>query len=264
MAIMAKSRTTRPKLRNSILPKVGGTSARQEPAEVLAPLVIRMAGYAESQLEQSITAAVRRNAAKAIAVAGNDSVLDDLQTRINREAQQLLIDQRPDQADLNQILGAMRIAGDLERIGDYAANIAKRVRPLAEFADLPQIGAVSRMGRLVRDLLSSVVTAYSRNDLAGAIEAWHRDEDLDDLYTSLHREVLTYMMEDPRNITGYIHILFIAKNVERIGDHATNIAEMVHLIVTGEPFNKVRPTGDDTSDQLIRPADRDKPAGAND
>ena len=220
----------------------------------LAPLVIRMAGHAESQLELAMNSVMRRDAAGAAKVPPGDQVLDELQRRIDQQAQIALMADRPTQADLNEILGAMRIAADLERIGDYAANISKRVQPLAQFTDLPQIGAVSRMGRLVRELLNSVVTAYSRRDLAGAIDAWHRDEDLDDLYTSLHRGVLTYMMEDPRNITGYIHILFIAKNVERIGDHATNIAERVHLIISGEPFDQARPKGDDTPQQLIRPS----------
>lgn len=229
---------------------------RQEPNAVLSPLVIRMAGEAENQVELAVGTVMRRDAAAAEKVSANDRSLDNRELKIESEAQRLLMRQQPDQSDLHEILGAMRIAGDLERIGDYAANIAKRVRPLANFRDLPRIGAVERMGRLVRELLSAVVDAYSRRDLAGAIDAWHRDEDLDDLYTSLHREVLTYMMEDPRNITGYIHLLFIAKNLERIGDHATNIAEVVHLILRGEPFDMARPKGDDTSHQLVRPKDK--------
>ncbi|MBV6631660.1 MAG: phosphate signaling complex protein PhoU [Alphaproteobacteria bacterium] len=230
--------------------------ARQEPNAVLSPLVIRMAGEAENQVELAVGTVMRRDTSAAERVSANDRILDDLEHRIDEEAQKLLMAQQPSQTDLHEILGAMRIAGDLERIGDYAANIAKRVRPLASFSDLPRVGAVERMGRLVRELLSAVVNAYSRRDLAGAIDAWHRDEDLDDLYTSLHREVLTYMLEDPRNITGYIHLLFIAKNLERIGDHATNIAEVVHLMLSGEPFDKARPKGDDTSYQLVRPGQK--------
>ena len=245
MRTMTRSRQTQNK------PGKTGFSAA---AGQLAPLVIRMAGHAESQLELAMNSVVRRDPGSAARVPPGDKVLDDLQQRIDQQAQLALMADRPTQADLNEILGAMRIAADLERIGDYAANISKRVEPLAQCTDLPPLGAVSRMGRLVRELLNSVVTAYSRRDLAGAIDAWHRDEDLDDLYTSLHREVLTYMIEDPRNITGYIHILFIAKNVERIGDHATNIAERVHLIISGEPFDKVRPKGDNTPQQLIRPS----------
>lgn len=247
MAIMAKIRTSVPAPKTPSIPEI---------MTALSPLVIRMAGHAESQLEMAMNSAIRRDARGAARVPPGDDVLDELQALIDAKAQQLLIAHRPSPEDLNEILGAMRIAGDLERIGDYAANISKRVVPLAEFRELPPIGAVSRMGRLVGELLHGVVTAYSRRDLAGAIDAWHRDEDLDDLYTSLHREVLTYMMEDPRNITGYIHILFIAKNVERIGDHATNIAEQVHLIISGEPFDEARPKGDETPGHLIRPAEK--------
>ncbi|MEO0393789.1 MAG: phosphate signaling complex protein PhoU [Pseudomonadota bacterium] len=237
--------------------QLGPNPAADAHMGTLSPLVIRMAGHAESQLQLAMNAVIRRDARTAARVSPGDHVLDDLQVQIDRQAQELLIRHRPSQANLHEILGAMRIAGDLERVGDYAANIAKRVEPLAEFRDLPPIGAVDRMGRLVQELLHGVVTAYSRRDLSGAIDAWHRDEDLDDLYTSLHRELLTYMIEDPRNITGYIHILFIAKNVERIGDHATNIAEQVHLMISGEPFDKARPKGDETPGHVVRPVAKD-------
>lgn len=223
------------------------TEPRLDPATLLSPLVVRMAGYAESQLEAAIETLFRRDAEAAQRVRDNDRTLDRMQLSIDEAAQGLLMNQSPTRRDLDEILGAMRIAGDLERIGDYAANIAKRAVTLSSLPDFPRIGAVGRMGRLVRELVSNVIDAYSRRDPAGAIDVWHRDEDIDDLYTSLHREVLTYMMEDPRNLTGYIHILFIAKNIERIGDHSTNIAETVHQILRGEPFGQSRRKGDETS-----------------
>jgi phosphate transport system protein len=234
------------------------TPPKLNPVTQLSPLVVRMAGHAESQLEAAIGTLMRRDAEAAQKVRSNDESLDKLQAKIDREAQALLIRQRPDETELNEILGAMRIAADLERIGDYAANIAKRAVPLAALPDFPRIGTVGRMGKLVCELLSSVADAYSHRDPAGAIDVWHRDEDLDDLYTSLHREVLTHMMEDQRNIRGYIHILFIAKNIERIGDHATNIAESVHLILRGKPFEKARPKGVDATFQPVPPADTDQ------
>lgn len=142
---------------------------------------------------------------------------------------------------------------DLERIGDYAANIAKRSLALVQVPVVRPVMALPRMGRMVQQIIKDVLDAYTERDLEKALSAWRQDESVDDLYTSLFRETLTYMMEDPRNITPCTHLLFIAKNIERIGDHATNIAELIHFLLTGKPVTDVRPKGDATSFTVVTP-----------
>ena len=156
-------------------------------------------------------------------------------------------------SDLREIVSALKIASDLERIGDYAANIAKRSLALAQLPAVRPAGAIPRMGRLVQEIMKEVLDAFIERDVDKAVAARRRDEELDDLYTSLFREVLTYMMEDPRNITPCTHLLFIAKNLERIGDHATNIAETIHFLVIGHPLTSERPKGDESSFTVVTP-----------
>ncbi len=149
--------------------------------------------------------------------------------------------------DLREIVSALKISSDLERIGDYAANIAKRSLALAQLPAVRPVVGIPRMGTLVAGILKDVLDSYTERDVAKAIAAWERDQELDDLYTSLFREVLTDMMEDPRNITPCTHLLFMAKNLERIGDHATNVAETIHFLVVGEPLAGERPKNDTSS-----------------
>jgi phosphate transport system protein len=150
--------------------------------------------------------------------------------------------------DLREIVGALRLSNDLERIGDLAKNIAKRVVALeGEFRPHQVIRGVEHMTELVLGQLKLVLDSYVRRDVAMALEVWRRDEEIDGVYNSLFRELLTYMMEDPRNITFCTHLLFCAKNIERMGDHATNIAESVHYIVEGHALADERPKGDTTS-----------------
>jgi phosphate transport system protein len=154
--------------------------------------------------------------------------------------------------DLREIVGALRISNDLERIGDLAENIAKRVTLLTdEFRIHDVVIHLQRMADLARDQLSRVLDSYERRDVAKALDVWHRDTEVDALNTSLFRELLTYMMEDPRNIGFCAHMLFCAKNIERIGDHATNIAESVYYIVEGRPIEAERPKADLTSRELL-------------
>jgi phosphate transport system protein len=150
--------------------------------------------------------------------------------------------------DLRDIVGALRVSNDLERIGDLAKNIGKRVVALGHEVRFPTVmRGVEHMTELVLAALKSVLDAYMRRDLEVALEVWKGDEEIDSVNNSLFRELLTYMMEDPRNITFCTHLLFCAKNIERMGDHATNIAETVHYMVKGRPLIDERPKGDTTS-----------------
>jgi phosphate transport system protein len=150
--------------------------------------------------------------------------------------------------DLREIVGALRVCNDLERIGDLAKNIGKRVAVLdGDFAPQKLIRGVEHMAALVLGQLKQVLDAYTGHDVATALVVWKSDEEIDAMCTSLFRELLTYMMEDPRNITFCIHLMFCAKNIERMGDHATNIAETVHYMVEGRPITDQRPKGDTTS-----------------
>ena len=208
--------------------------------EQISNIIIRMAGVAEAQVEAAAQAVVRRDAAMAAQVIQADHQLDLLQQDIDSETLRLLALRQPMASDLREIVSALKIAADLERIGDYAANIAKRSIALAQLPAVRPVGAIPRMGRLVQEIMKEVLDAFIERDVDKAVAARHRDEELDDLYTSLFREVLTYMMEDPRNITPCTHLLFIAKNLERIGDHATNIGEKIDYMIHGRQINRPR------------------------
>ena len=221
----------------------------------LTALISQMGGLAEAQVETSVRAVVKRDASLAAAVLQSDARLDQYEHDIDAEAIRMLALRQPMAADLREIVSALKIAADLERIGDYAANIAKRAMVLAQVPPVRPAGAIPRMGKMVQEIMKEVLDAYVDRNLDMAIAAWRRDEELDDLYTSLFREVLTYMMEDPRNITPCTHLLFIAKNLERIGDHATNIAETIHFLVVGHSLKTARPKGDISSYAVVNPGD---------
>jgi phosphate transport system protein len=162
---------------------------------------------------------------------------------------------QPMAVDLREIVSALRISNDLERIGDLAKNIAKRVIALnAEFPPPKLNRGVEHMTDLLLSQLKAVLNAYARRSVAEAMAVWRGDEEIDAVCTSVFRELLTYMMEDPRNISFCIHLLFCAKNIERMGDHATNIAETVHYMIEGKPVTDQRPKGDTTSFAALRKA----------
>ncbi|MFM2044858.1 MAG: phosphate transport system protein PhoU [Pseudomonadota bacterium] len=221
----------------------------------LSNLITQMGGVAEAQIEAAVQAVGRRDVDLAGRVMQADGRLDEYERQIEQEAVRMLALRQPMGVDLREILGALKISADLERTGDYAANIAKRSMALAQLPVVRPAAAIPRMGRLVQEMLKDVLDAYIDRDVEKAVAAWHRDEELDDLYTSLFREVLTYMMEDPRNITPCTHLLFIAKNLERAGDHATNIAETIHFLVKGHPLSTARPKSDESSFAVVAPDD---------
>jgi len=216
----------------------------------------RMGEIALAQLEAAIDAVMERDSDVAMRIVQNDGAIDRLEHEVSQDVVRLLALRQPMARDLREILAALRIAADIERIGDYAANVAKRSIVLNQSAPMQLTYALPRLARLAEGLVREVLTAYHDNDADRALAAWARDEELDEQYTGLFRELLTYMMEDPRNITPCTHLLFMAKNLERIGDHATNIAEYVYFLVHGEQINQTRRKGDTTAGVGLNATDR--------
>ena len=201
----------------------------------LTRMVAEMGGLAEKQVADSIDALVERDTDRAQGTVAADLAIDALQREIEEKAVLTIARRQPMAVDLREIVGALRVANDLERIGDLAKNIGKRVLALdGEFHPPKLIRGVEHMGALVLTQLKEVLDSYARHDLKKAMAVWNGDEEVDAMCTSLFRELLTYMMEDPRNITPCTHLLFIAKNLERIGDHATNVGELVVFMVKGK------------------------------
>jgi phosphate transport system protein len=212
----------------------------------------QMGGIAESQLGAAIEAVIKRDSDVATEVIEGDVRVDNLEREIEGQVMRLLALRQPMARDLRQSIAALKIASDLERIGDYAANVAKRSIALNQTPPVRPVYAVPRMGRLCQAMIKDMLDAYVERDADKALAVWLRDEELDEMYTSLFRELLTYMIEDPRNITACTHLLFIAKNLERVGDHTTNIAETLYFLVHGIPLAQTRPKGDRTSLAVVR------------
>lgn len=214
----------------------------------LRRMVAEMGGLAEQQISEAVDALSKRDMALAQRIIAADSNIDALQRVIEEKAVLTIARRQPMAVDLREIVAALRVSNDLERIGDLAKNIAKRVLALgAEFRYPAVMRGIENMAELVMSALKQVLDAYAQRDIDEALEVWRGDEAIDTVNNSLFRELLTYMMEDPRNITFCTHMLFCAKNIERMGDHATNIAETVHYMVKGQPLTDERPKGDTTS-----------------
>ena len=209
--------------------------------------VAEMGGLAEKQVADSIEALVRRDGYKAQEVVAADHRIDALQRELEDKSVLTIARRQPMAVDLREIVGALRMSNDLERIGDLAKNTGKRVLALdVEFHPGRLLRGVEHMGALVLGQLKQVLDAYADHDLEKAFAVWNGDEEVDAICTSLFRELLTYMIEDPRNIGFCIHLMFCAKNIERIGDHATNIAETIYYIIEGQMITQDRPKGDTT------------------
>ena len=209
--------------------------------------IAEMGSLAEGELQNAVQALVRRNADLGHQIVLDDVRIDELEQHATAQVVRLLALRQPMAGDLREIIAALKISSDLERIGDYAANIGKRVVALSQTPPFKLPAALPRMGWLAQQNIRDVLAAYAERNPGKALRAWQADEELDETYSSLFRELLTHMMEDPRNIGSCTHLLFIAKNIERIGDHATNIAETVYFMVLGEPIGTTRPKGDSTS-----------------
>ncbi len=220
----------------------------------LRDMIIEMGGLVENQVSLACTAVIERDAIAAGQAVEQDPKVDALEREVEQFAIRLLALRQPVADDLRHIFAAIKITGDLERIGDYAANVAKRSLVL-QHAPLPfSLSGLSHMAVLVQDGLKKVIDSFGEHDIAKALEVWRADEEIDDIYNALFRELMTYMMEDPRNISSCAHLLFIAKNLERIGDHATNVAEIVYYASMGQPLAEARPKGE--SSALLQTPDR--------
>ena len=216
-------------------------------------MTAEMGGLAEKLLADAFAALSRRDPRLAAATAASDRDIDRLERQLQERAITMIARRQPMADDLRHILSVLKVAGDLERIGDLAKNIAKRASVLStESHPKPLMNGLGHMTELALRQLKDVLDAFITRDSAKAIAVWRSDAGLDLLYNSVFRELLTHMMEHPRNIGLCSHLLFAAKNIERIGDHTTNIAENIHFLVTGAILNDQRPKNDDTSSLLLR------------
>lgn len=216
----------------------------------LRDMIAAMGGLVETELADAVTALLSRDAALADRVVAFDARVDAEERAIEQFAIRLLALRQPVADDLRQVVAALKVTTDLERIGDYAANVAKRTLILNEGAPSYPLASLAQMSRLVQENLKVTIDAIGEADPQKAMIAWRADQMIDDLYTTIFREMITYMMEDPRNISACTHLLFIAKNLERIGDHATNVAELTYYAVTGEMLPDNRPKGDLSSSYM--------------
>jgi phosphate transport system protein len=214
----------------------------------LVRVVAEMGGLAEKQIGDAFEALDKRDLALAERVVADDAKIDALQREIEEKAILTIARRQPMAVDLREIVGALRVSNDLERIGDLAKNIAKRVGALeGDFQPQQVMRGVEHMTDLVLTQIKDVLDSFARRNAAEAMAVWRSDEEVDAVNNSLFRELLTYMMEDPRYISYCIHLLFCAKNIERMGDHATNIAETVYYMVEGHAIAEERPKGDTTA-----------------
>ena len=223
-------------------------SSYEDELKFIVRRISEMGGLAERMVEQAVTALTRSDAALAQSVVADDAILDAHQREIDERAIMTIAKRQPMAVDLREIVGAILISNDLERIGDLAKNIAKRVIAVHDHIQPAQlVRGIEHLSELSVEQVKDVLDAYAMRDPQRAEAIREGDEEIDAVYTSIFRELLTYMMEDPRNITACTHLLFSAKNLERIGDHATNIAETVYYIRTGSEITQERPKGDTTA-----------------
>jgi phosphate transport system protein len=219
----------------------------------LRDMLIEMGGIVESQVALAAEAIADRDSDAATRAVEEDPKVDALEREVEQFVIRMLALRQPMAGDLRLIVAGLKITGDLERIGDYAANVAKRSIVLGQYALPYSLTGLTHMADMVQEQLKTIIDAIGSSDTAKAVEVWRSDRVVDDIYNALFRELITYMMEDPRNITPCTHLLFIAKNLERIGDHTTNIAETIYYAVEGEVLPDMRPKGDSSAYAIIRP-----------
>ncbi|HIN65127.1 MAG TPA: phosphate signaling complex protein PhoU [Candidatus Obscuribacterales bacterium] len=224
----------------------------EEELKLLDRRIAQMGGCAEKLLIQALGALERRDPKLAESAVASDATIDQLERELQDQVITMIAKRQPMANDLRHIMTVLKIAGDLERIGDLSKNIAKRALAIAgESHPKPLMTGMRHMTEMVQSQLKDVLDSLAERDIDKALRVWRSDQEVDAMYNSLFRELLTYMMEDPRNIGLCTHFLFGAKNIERIGDHTTNIAENVHYLVLGVPITDDRPKGDKTASTLI-------------
>lgn len=219
-------------------------------------MIAEMGGLVEDQISDSVRALLRHDQLLAQKVIDTDNKIDDLETAVDDNVVKVIALRQPQAQDLRSVVAMMKVAGNLERIGDYAKNIAKRSVAIGSFKSFGSAESVlGRMGGIVQEMLKDVLDAHGTRDIKLAEQVRIRDEDVDQLHNTLFRELLTYMMEDPRHITSCMHLLFVAKNLERMGDHTTSIAEQVFYLISGALPEEDRPKRDMTSITKMTPDD---------
>ncbi len=223
-------------------------SAFDKDLALIEDKVVTMGGLVEQQIEDAAELIVSRDQDVAAKLLADDKAVDDLEAEIDQLVVRIIALRQPKAQDLRSVLAALKVAADLERIGDYTKNLAKRSKVLAQ---VPPVGSsaktIRRMCLMVRQMVKDVLDAYLTRDLAAAEDVRLRDEEVDQIHNNLFRTLLTYMLEDPRHITPCMHLLFISKNIERMGDHTTSIAEQIHFLIDGQMPDEERPKGDETS-----------------
>ncbi|MEM6593312.1 MAG: phosphate signaling complex protein PhoU [Pseudomonadota bacterium] len=223
-------------------------SAFDRDLEGIQGLIMKMGGLVETAISDSAKALEMRDSDMAAIVRRNDKAIDTLEEEVASEVARVIAMRAPTASDLRTVLSVLKISGNLERVGDYAKNMAKRTTVLSEMQPVNGTGAsIRRMTKLVNVMMKDALDAYIQRDLELAEDVRARDTEVDQMYNALFREFLTHMMEDPRNITPCMHLHFIAKNIERMGDHVTSIAEQVIYLVTGEVPDEERDKADKTS-----------------
>ncbi|MBM3507813.1 MAG: phosphate signaling complex protein PhoU [Alphaproteobacteria bacterium] len=215
--------------------------------------IAEMGGLAESMLADAVDALSKRDAELAAEVVAGDRKLDQLEEEVNTLAMRLLALRQPTAGDLRAVIAALKISSDLERAGDLAKNVAKRTITIAKAPPVTPVTGIVNLGALVQGRIHTAIDAFVARDAKLAMDVWSCDEEVDQLHTSLFRELLTYMMEDPRNITPCAHLLFVAKNIERIGDHITNVAERIVFLVRGKLPERERHKEDESPYTEVRP-----------
>jgi len=233
-------------------------SARLE----LETALSRMAAQVESQLAAAVTAFERRDVEAAETIIANDARIDALDHAIEAKVMELLLDGPLPEPALREVMTIGKLAGELERVGDLAKNVAKRTMVVSLEAPARPTSGVARMGRASLRQFSDILTAYAARNLSAAKAVWGGDDELDELYNSVFEEILVAMMRDPAKVNACTHLVFTAKNFERVGDHATNIAEALHFLLTGSRILERRPKGDKTSTTVVAPPKQSGAAGA--
>ncbi|MCR9147167.1 MAG: phosphate signaling complex protein PhoU [Rhodobacteraceae bacterium] len=224
------------------------SSAFDRDLETVQALIMKMGGLVEESILNAAISLEKRDEELAEQVRRGDRIIDELELRIDEETARIIALRAPTAVDLRVILTVMKMASNLERIGDYAKNMAKRTTVLSQLTQIDgSAAALRRMARETERMLRDALDAYIQRDAALAREVMERDTDVDQMYNALFREFLTFMMEDPRNITPCMHLHFIAKNIERMGDHVTNICEQIIYLVTGDLPDEIRQKKDRTS-----------------
>lgn len=225
-------------------------TAYEEALKKLRSSVVEMAGAAETQMDGALACLVQRDPALAGEVVRGDGRLDREEQEIEAACMRLLVLRQPVADDLREVMAALKMANNLERVGDYAANIAKRSAALRDLPETPALAALPKLGRLVRERLGTAIDAYVEGDAQQALQVWRNDDEVDALYSSLVQEVMQSAGAAPERFAGHMHLLFMAKNLERIGDHATNIAEVVYFVSTGQTLLDERPKADHSYDPV--------------